>query len=214
MSDVTVEEITEQAKQPGVFSIVNVLKERAYPTTDVTVYLDEQAAYLAAQMDSKVKEAEKILDSGEENPELEEKLNQLKDQRGILVQKLADSAYTFTITGISEGMRDDLIKQGEEKFPVKYTEEKNAFSGEVTRKEIPSEERMDLIMGLLWENHIAKIVSPEGDIQDNVSKDDVKEIRRSLPLASAGAINNAIEKIRTSTALFMFTVDEDFLAKS
>lgn len=214
MSEAEIIEITEEAKKPGIFSIVNVLKERAYPTTDVTVYLDEQVAYLASQLDEKIKELDKTLDAGEENLELEETLKGLKEQRADLVNKLSDSAYVFTIIGISEGAREDLIKIAEDKFPVVFTEEKNTFSGEAIRKEIPNDDRIDLIMNLIWEKHISKIVSPTGDVQDKFSSNDIIEIRRSLPIASSSYINGAIEKIRTSTALFMFSVDEDFLAKS
>jgi hypothetical protein len=38
-------------------------------------------------------------------------------------------------------------------------------------------------------------------------------MRGLLPLASSAALNNAIEKLRVSSAIFMSQVNEDFLAK-
>ena len=215
MSDVEeIQEIVAEAKKPGKFNIINVLKDRAYPTVDVTVYLDEEAAYLASKMDAKVKEATSELEVLGENKELEEKLSALQEQRDVLISRLSESAYIFTVTGISEGKRDDIIRECDSKYPPKYNEEKNPFTGEVTKTEVENSERSDYIVDLIWQAHIQKITAPNGDVQDSVTLQDVTEIRRALPIASTASINNAIEKIRTSTALFMLTVDEDFLAKS
>lgn len=209
-----IQEIVAETKKPGKFNIVDVLKDRAYPTVDVTVYLDEEAAYLASEMDVKVKAAISELETLGENSELEEKLDKLQEQRDVLLSRLSESAYVFTVTGIPEGKRDDIIKECDSKYPPKYTEEKNPFTGEVTKTEVENSERSDYIVDLIWQAHIKKITAPDGDVQDSVTLQDVTEIRRALPIASSGAISNSIEKIRTATALFMLTVDEDFLAKS
>lgn len=214
MSEQEVSEIVEQAKKPGTFNILNVLKDRAYPETTVTVYLDEKAAYLAAEMNEKVKLALAELESGEENKELEEKLEKLEEARDTLISKLEDSAYIFKIVGISEGSREDILKKCEEKFPTEYSESKNPITGEVVRTEVPNDERSDFLVNLVWQAHITSITSPAGEVQDGVSLEDVAEIRRALPIASSAQITQAIEKIRTATVMFMLTVDEDFLAKS
>ena len=59
-----------------------------------------------------------------------------------------------------------------------------------------------------------KITAPDGSEQDGISVEDASELRRSLPIASASKITDAIEKMRVATAVFMLSVDEDFLAKS
>jgi hypothetical protein len=214
MSEQEVTEILEQAKKPGTFNILNVLKDRAYPETDVTVYLDEKAAYLAAEMNEKVKLALAELESGEENKELEDKLENLEESREVLISKLKDSAYTFKIVGISEGTREDVIKKCEEKYPTQYTESKNPITGEAIKSEVPDENRAEMLMNLIWQSHIVSITSPDGEVQEGISIEDASEIRRALPIASSAIISQAIEKIRTATVMFMLTVDEDFLAKS
>ena len=214
MSDQEIVELVEEAKRPGKFNIINALKDRAYPSDNITVYLDEQAAYLASAADETIKSLTSKLDIDGDNDEIQKELDAAVAGREKLVEKLSESAYVFTITGISEGARSDLVKKVDEKFPAKYNEDKNTFTGEVTRTEEPNEERSEYMVNLIWQSHITKITAPSGDEQDSVSFEDVVEIRRALPIASSTLINSAIEKIRTATAMFMFTVDEDFLAKS
>jgi hypothetical protein len=80
--------------------------------------------------------------------------------------------------------------------------------------EIQNPDRDRYFTGLLWQAHIKKIVDPQGNEQEGITVEDAFELRRSLPLASIGKITEAIEKMRAATAVFMMTVDEDFLAKS
>jgi hypothetical protein len=128
MSENTVEEIVTEMKSPGKFKILDVIKDRSFPTEDVDIFIDEQMAYAAASMDDP--------------------------------------------------------------------------------------DRNTLFTELLWQKHIVKITAPDGSVQDGVSLEDVSELRRSLPIAATGKLTEAIEKIRTATAVFMFSADEDFLAKS
>lgn len=213
--DKIVEEITElveEAKKPGVFNIVNALKERAYPHDDVVVYLDEQSAYEASVLTERIEELNKevlILAT----PELQEELDTLTRQRKILLDSIESSKYIFKIVGVSEGKRDELMKKAAKRFPIEYKEDKNPFSGEVTRTELENDERDRYFTNLIWQAHIAKITDPEGNLQEGVSLDDVAVLRDALPIASQGKINQAVEKIRNATALFLYSVDEDFLAK-
>jgi len=199
--------LAEVAKQPGTFSIIDVLKERAYPKEDVNIYLDEQAAYEASMLNEKIEELKK-------SDADEEKIDALIASRDEVISKFEKSKYVFSITGISEGLRDDIQEQSLEKFPMQYEEEKNPFTGEVTKKEIEDKERDRYFTNLIWHESIAKIVDPSGSVQDKISLDDVENLRQFLPIACIGAITQSIEKLRMSTAMFMLSVDEDFLAKS
>ena len=197
-------EIVEEAKKPGTFSIVNVLKERAYPHDEVNVYLDEETAYEASQAKEALKKID-ILDV--EYAAAEEKFNKLMD-------KLEQSKYVFHIKGISEGKREEMFNLSLEKYPAKFTESKNSFTGEVKKEEIESVERNNLFTSMIWAAHIVKIVAPDGSVQENLMPEEAVEVRTSLPIASSALVNRSIEKVREASALFMMTVDEDFLAKS
>lgn len=206
MSDATVEELVNESKKPGIFSIVNVIKGRAYPSDDVTVYLDEETAYKAAKLQERLRDEAGTL-SEKEYSELDKELK-------AAVDELESKKYIFSIKGISEGRREELLNLSVAQYPLEYSEQKNPFTGEVTRTELEDRGRDALFTNFIWAEHIVKIVSPEGDEQQSITAEEVRELRAALPLASAAAINEAIEKIRVSTAVFMASVDEDFLAKS
>lgn len=213
MSKATPEELADNAKKPGVFNIVEVLNERSYPLDDVYVYLDEHAAYMASKIDNEIDELSKeslILN----DDELDKKIIEKKKERQSLIEELTSSKYVFRITGISEGRRSEIMDKAEKEFPIEYIEDKNVFSGELKRIEVENSDRDRLFTNLLWEACILSITSPSGDIQEGISLSDVIKLREALPVASSAQINQAIEKLRSSTAMFMFKVDEDFLAKS
>jgi hypothetical protein len=197
-------EITEEAKKPGTFSIVNALKDRAYPQDEVNVYLDEETAYKASQ----AKQVLSKIDSLDvEYAAAEEKFNKLMD-------KLQESKYVFHIKGISEGKREEIFNLSVQKYPAEFNETKNAFTGEVKKEEIESVDRNNLFTAMIWAAHILKIVAPDGSVQGDLMPEDAAELRTSLPIASSALVNRSIEKVREASALFMMTVDEDFLAKS
>jgi hypothetical protein len=209
MAEKSVEEIVEEAKKPGTFSILDVLEDRAYPRDEVTIYLNEQLAYDAAQIQESIDELSKS-----KSLEVQDEIDELIKKREELVEKLESEKYVFTIVGISEGLREDLMNEAAEDFPIEYDEHKNPLTGEKTREEKQNPERDRLFTNLLWFNQIEKIENSNGDIQSKITLKDVEALRRQLPIAGIGAITQSIEKLRVSTAVFMMTVNEDFLAKS
>ena len=204
MSEEEIIELAEEAKKPGTFNIMNVIKDRAFPSQQVNIYLDEEAAYNASDANEKLK---RIDPADKEYAAAEKALKEL-------LAKLEESKYVFTIEGISESKREEISKLAAGKFPIEYREEKNVYTGETKREEIENQERNDLFTAMLWSAHIVKIVSPSGDIQQHLSAEECNELRGALPIASSALVNQAIEKIRAASAIFMMTVDEDFLAKS
>lgn len=204
MSEKVIEEIVEEAKKPGKFNIVDVLKERAYPTDSVNIYVDEDTAYKAAELSEELKKTS----------ELDEKYAGISESLDALMDTLSESKYVVTITGISEGKRDELYELAVNKYPLEYKENKNVLTGESTREEIENQERDELFTNLLWSAYITKIVAPNGAEQDGIAPEDAEEMRKSLPIAANSIINAAIQNMRAATAVFMYKVDEDFLAKS
>ena len=45
----------EESKKPGKFSIVDAVKDRAYPTSVIEIFLDEDVAYIATQLELEIK---------------------------------------------------------------------------------------------------------------------------------------------------------------
>jgi DNA-binding Lrp family transcriptional regulator len=218
MSEKDIANIVETAKSKGTFKILDAIRDRAYPTQDVDIFLDEDVAFLASQVDAEIKELNKSLDLSASDEaiikELTEELDALIAKRNELVETMGGSKYIFTITGISEGKREDLYNKSIEEFPMEYEKSKNPFSGQEEKTEVENIARNRFFTDLLWAAHITKIQSPDGSEQVGINSDEATELRRSLPLASSARISEAIENIRTATTVFMMTADEDFLAKS
>lgn len=215
MSEQSIEQIVEEAKKPGKFNIIDVLNNRAYPEIDVDVYFDESKSLKAVEIQEKIEELEKanLRKNGGALEANKKRIEELNSEFDLILDSLSESKYVFTITGISEGKRDELLKLAIAKYPIEYDETTAPLTGEVTRKEKDNEERDRLFTNLLWREQIKKITSPDGDVQDEISIEDVQAIRASLPIAGSSKINEAIERVRLASAVFTMTVDEDFLAK-
>lgn len=211
-----IRETVEEAKSSKSFSIVNVLAERAYPRTQVSVVLDEGTAYEAALIKEEIEALEKKIGSKNSSLEQKSKLEESHEELERLTSKMMESLYTFHIRGISEGKREEISKEARKKYPIEYDKnsEVSALLGNNNDpKEKASPERDNLFTDLLWKEHIEKIEDPEGSIQDTIAYNDIKALRTNLPLSALAKINNAIEKVRTATAVFMMETGEDFLAK-
>lgn len=218
MSDEEIVEIVEKAKKPGTFKIVDVVKNRGYPKDQVDVFLDESVAFQAAEINEAINSIAQEMDkSGVDKKTLNELLKRredILDAREKLLEEMGESKYVFHLTGISEGKRQDLFDQAVKKYPIKTVNKMNQVTGELEDKEVENIDRDRYFTSLLWEAGISKIVAPDGDEQDGITFEDAEELRRMLPLASLTTITEALEKMRAATALFMMSVNEDFLAKS
>jgi hypothetical protein len=213
----SVEEIREsvdEAKKPGVFKIVDVLKERAYPKMHVKVSVDEQSAYDANQIKEEIEKLDLKISKSQKPDGIIAKQEELSAKRQELVKKIEESSFTFYLTGISEGHRDTLYKKSVARYPVEYEKEIDLSTGKMEKTEKPNGDRDALYTDLLWEASIEKIVNGNGDEQVGVSHPDVRVMREQMPVSAIARINDSIEKLRVSTAVFMMEVDEDFLAKS
>ena len=217
MSESDIVEIVEEAKAPGSFKIADVLKDRAFPTDKVSIFIDEDSAFMAAEIESKIKKLGENMDSESDIGELEKltkRHEKLIAERDKMVEGMGGTRYVFHLQGISEGVREDLYEKALEKYPVQHEVDRNPLTGEVERREKENPKRDRLFTNLIWQAHIKKIVAPDGSVQEGISFEESVELRRALPLASSGKITETIEKLRTATALFMMTTDENFLAKS
>ena len=213
-----VEDMVNEAKKPGVFNIVDAVKGRGYPKSQVNVFISEDVAHYAAEVDEKINQLQNEMDSKSATPNslkiLSEQHDNLVEQKEKLVQEMSEDKYVFHITGIPEGDRDAIEKKAYEKYPPKYENDRNPFSGELSKKEVNDPDRQKYFTVLLWAAHIEKVVDPSGSEQNGITPQEAQELRNYLPLASIGKITEAIEKIRAASALFMMSVNEDFLARS
>lgn len=204
MNDVN--NIVNEATAPATFNIMNVIRNRSYPSNDVDIFLDEQTAYEASIIQEKLNKHTAEDEDDSEIKKLQEKLD-------AIVAELEKSKYVVRVMGMSEGEREDLMNLALENFPMEYEENKNPFTGETTKVELESKDRDRFFTNIIWLSAIKKITSPDGSVQEKFTIEDITELRRSLPIAASAAINESIEKVRVASAVFMSKVNEDFLQK-
>jgi hypothetical protein len=213
-----IEEMVEDAKKPGVFNIVDAVKNRAYPTTKIEVFIDEDVAFQISELNEAIdmmsKEMEKAGVNKKEVDELLRKRDDILNDRAKLIEEMGGTRYTFHIKGISEGTRQELFDKAVVKYPMEHEKNRNPFTGEMDKAELENVERDRYFTSLLWQAYITKITSPDGSEQEGITFDDAEYLRKVMPLAAISSITEAIEKMRAATALFMLSVNEDFLAKS
>lgn len=204
------------AKAPGTFNIVNVLQERAYPKTQVKIVLDEATIYEIAGVQEEIESIQSKVGKGGASETQRVRLEELDASYQELSAKIMSSQYTVYLMGISEGKREELYREAVKKYPIQY-ETNNDISSLLNsnngRTEKPSAERDALFTDDLWKEQIEKIENPDGEEQVQFSYTDVKAMRNSFPLSAIMKINEAIDKLRASTALFVMETNEDFLAK-
>lgn len=214
MSDEEIRESIDEAKKPGVFKIVDVLKDRAYPKMEVRVSVDEQSAYEANQIKEEIERIDLKISKSQKPEELIKRQEELSVKREELIKKIEESSFTFHLTGISEGHRETLYRKAVGKYPIEYEKDLDLSTGKMEKTEKLNTDRDGLYTDLLWEASIEKIVGANGDEQVGVSHPDVRVMRDQMPLSAIARINESVEKVRVSSAVFMMEVDEDFLAKS
>ena len=211
MSEEEIRESVDEAKAPGTFNIMAVLKDRGYPKDKITVFIDEEMAYEAA----KLKEELDSIDSKNKTESAKKNRADLADKIDEIREQLAKSAYVIHLEGISEGKREEIYREAKKKYPIEYENDNSVQSilsgGKRTEKESP--ERDALFTDYLWQAHIKKIVDPEGNEQVEIPFATIRAMRDSLPVSAIIKVNESIEKLRTATAVFIMETGEDFLAK-
>lgn len=206
-----IREAVDEAKAPGTFNIVNVLQDRGYPKTTVRIILDEQSAFDASVLEERLKELDKEQETTDVKKEKLKLIADIEEAR----KKLVENFYTVHLEGIPEGKREDLYREARKKYPVQYEDASpvQALLQNVQRAEKESPERDALFTDFLWQAHIKKIVDPQGNEQTEFAYSTIKAMREGFPISATLKINEAIEKLRTATAVFIMETSEDFLAK-
>lgn len=205
MNEFNPEEAAEAQSKPGVFSFVERLHGRGFPTSKVKIYLDEETAFerqrLALQL-----EAGEIAGGLKDAKQVQEKIDELD-------AIIAQSAYTFVLSGFSPDRYDDIIDEIYEEFPAEYEVNVNPFSGAREKVEIPNDDRTNLLHAKLWSESITKIIDSSGN--EDASGLDVgtaANVRANSPIDARRKIDIRIQELRMGSAWMDTIQDEGFLA--
>lgn len=195
MTDVTLDEVrdaVEKATDKSTFSLVEAIKGRGYPTDEVTVYLNADAAYNLAETNT-------LLTALAQRAETEEYENLDKVAQQLKAEVLA-SAMTFHLRGISPGELTKISKK------VRKQAEADGLD----------EEDIALELTKAWfAPHIIRVEQADGAVDEHLwTPEEVEVLMDLLPQTEWAKLNATINKMTFSSAYFTQAVDAGFLSKS
>lgn len=191
--------IATEMTERGTFSLIERLQGRNMPEEDRTIYLDEGLAWDLFQLEVKHNNAKRK----DEVEEIERKLKTVRE-------KLAKSAYTFTLRGMTNERYDSLVDQTLEQFPYDYEESVNPLSGVKVKNIIPNEERDALFNTLFLAESIVKVTDPDGNVDENITPEVVAFIKKLAPLDGIRLITEVATRMRLAVEWMDAVQDEDF----
>lgn len=198
-------EAAQAASEPGTFSFIDRLVGRNYPTSEVYLYLDEQAAYDRLHLIGELNQPTSVL-TPEDRVRMEGEI-------AALEKTLLDGRYTVTLQGFPPEQYDEILEEVNEQYPIEYTEYTNMFSGEKVKNEVDNPERTKLLLSMLWAKSIVKIEDPHGAVDDAVlDNGTAARMRGNSPIDARRRIDIRIQELRLASAWMDEIQDEGFLA--
>lgn len=158
MGDINIEEAASAFKKPGTFNLVERLMGRNMPKDDVVVYFDETSGY----------EREKVAFALSKETDAA-KVEELNDKLTELDEALAESKYTFHMTGISHKTYDEIIDKTREAYPAEYDESLHPITGQKIKAELPNEDRDELYNTLFLTACVESVEDPDGAVTDEIT---------------------------------------------
>jgi len=158
------------------WDLVDVVAERAQPTTFVNVYLNEVASYEKVQL---LKQHTKAKPS---------EVDEIDTQLSKVQEELERSKYVFHLTAIPSRMREDIASQAAVKFPIKRTifgedEPENALT------------RLKYNNDLIWLAQITDVVNPDGKSRKTWTLEEISDFADRLPTKAQQYIDEAIKQL-------------------
>lgn len=181
------------------FNLVERLQNRGMPEEDVTIYLDEKLGWDLERLEEKHANTKKQ----EELADLEAKIKRVRRQ-------LQESAYTFTLRGMTNETYDRIIDEAVEAHPYVYDEQINPLTGQKLKTLQSSDERDNLFNTLFLTEAIARVTDPDGAVDENIDAAAVTFIRKLAPLDAIRRITALAERMRMTGEWMDAIQDEDF----
>jgi len=184
--------LVKDAQSQGTFNLADVIKGRGYPTKEVSVYTDVDAAF-------KLYELEKQLENATNDVYLYKLLD---DEAQALAKVVQASKLTFTMRGIS---------QAEVERITAITDE---LAGELNEDSNPEEWSKQQACGLVAAN-IIRVTDADGKVDEHLfTREEVVELRGLLPSDAWSVLVATMQKLTLATGFFDGLTDAGFLPKS
>lgn len=189
------------------FSLFDVLDGVSYPTDEVTVALNEAAAYRAQAL---VREATEL-----ESP-TEEQLADISERIAKARQEIEDSKVTFYLRGIS----DEKIASAGEIVDDLFIDKKRSIKSAngTPMKYLPQEHAKDysrMLNAVVISMHIERMTEHKtGRTRTAPSMDEIAAFYDKAPLAAKQRLGDAVAKLRVDSGAYEAGLDEGFFPKS
>lgn len=182
---------TDPTTESPDWDLNDVISERAQPTDEVTVYLNEVAAYAKSKIQDAIDKATKAKDMKEVET-LTKKLDEVNAD-------LESSAYTIHLTGVPSRMREDIASRALSEYPFKV---------DLMGRDEPAnaQKRLQRESALLWHSQVVDVVNAKGQHKrdwtvgekqpDGSYKDGTIDLFiGNLPTSAQVAVDTAIKQL-------------------
>lgn len=210
----------EEMKEAGTFDLASALKGTSYPTDEVTIFLDGEAAHELNMVLAEISElgfqsAELgaksnggIVDDPEK-VEVDEKIAELEARQKELIAEVLESALTFNLRGLGRKTWKVIIES--------WTRKSKKFAKENGLEE---EERIDWandkINAELIAKSIVKITNAQGQEQVGaVAVETIEDLQGSVLQSEFAKLLDTANNLTFANGLFSNAIaaDADFLSK-
>jgi hypothetical protein len=187
-------EIVKEARKPGNFNLVDVIKDRAYPGREVTVYTNADAAFKLVELD------EQMTRVGDSDLEL---FNKLESDAQALAEQLEASKLVFKMRGVGQGVIEEI------------TDKANVLYKTPEEEDHDSEGWFRFYVTALVASNIVRVTDAEGNVDEHqFTVDEMLAIRNNLPADSWAVLVNTMQKLTLASGYFKGLTDAGFLPKS
>jgi hypothetical protein len=187
-------QMVKEAQKPSTFNLAEVIKERGYPSKEVTIYTDAEAAFSLVEIEDKMNE-------------LKEPDEELEKQAQELAERVQASKLTFVMRGVSQGVVGvvERIVEKADKLYKKPEGDEDEYATDWFKYYITS----------LVASNVVKVIDSNGNVDEShFEYEEMLEIRNSLPSDSWGLLVSTMQKLTLATGYFKGLTDAGFLPKS
>lgn len=184
-------EMVKEAQKPSTFNLAEVIKERGYPSKEVTIYTDAEAAFDLVEIEDKMNE-------------LKEPDEELEKQAEALAERVQASKLTFVMRGVGQGVVERIVEKAD-KLYKKPDSDEDEYATDWFKYYITS----------LVASNVVKVIDADGNVDEShFEYEEMLEIRNNLPSDSWGLLVSTMQKLTLATGYFKGLTDAGFLPKS
>tara|TARA_R110001606_G_scaffold122244_2_gene255088 strand:+ start:744 stop:1343 length:600 start_codon:yes stop_codon:yes gene_type:complete len=187
-------ELVKEAQKPSVFNLADVIKERGYPTKEVTIYTDAESAFTLVDLEDKMNA---MTEDSDEYKKLEAEAEKL-------AEVVSGSKLTFLMRGVGQGVVEVVTAKADRMFKKSDAKEDD-YAADWFKFYVTS----------LVAANIVKVTNADGSVDEkHYEYEEMVEIRNHLPADSWGLLVDTMQKLTLATGYFKGMTDAGFLPKS